>query len=120
MIKSDRLYLNDIVEAIQRIEEYTKDLTKKQFLSNYLVQDAVIRNLEIIGEAAARIKRISPAVYKDLKLEQAKGMRNVLAHDYHQVDLLIVWQTIRTDIPKLKQSIITKLKGNKENQPTSN
>ena len=105
-MRSERLYLKDILEAIKKIQTYTHSLNKEQFLTDYLVQDAVIRNLEIIGEAASKIKELNSELYSQLKLNQAKGMRNVLIHDYNQIDPLIVWQTVQLDIPMLEKLIV--------------
>jgi uncharacterized protein with HEPN domain len=101
-------YLDHILEAIDRIERYTVGMTKASFTKNQLVQDAVIRNFEIIGEAGHNIRQEYPAFCKShpgLPLESAYGMRNALAHGYFAVDLDIVWNTIRHHLPGLRQQI---------------
>ena len=97
-------YLGHIAQAIERIGRYTADLDEAAFLRSELVQDAVIRNFEIIGEASRNIERHHPdfaAAHPELPLAVAYEMRNALAHGYFKVDLNIVWRTIRTDLPQL-------------------
>jgi len=97
-------YLAHILEAIERIENYVSDLNELTFLTNCLVQDAVIRNFEIIGEASNNIEKKFPAFMKlhpELPLSSAYQMRNVLAHGYFKVDFEIVWKTICNDLPEL-------------------
>jgi uncharacterized protein with HEPN domain len=101
-------YLAHIIEAIRRIDCYTEGMDERAFLGNQLVQDAVIRNLEIIGEASNNIEKHYPDFadsYPDLPLSFAYQMRNVLAHSYFKVDLGIVWKTIRRDLPGLRAQI---------------
>ena len=100
--------LEHILEAIDRIFDYVDDISAPVFLSNKMVQDAVIRNFEIIGEASRNIERQHPdfaAANQDLPLVAAYEMRNALAHGYFKVDLEIVWKTIHNDLPALRQHI---------------
>src|SRR5450631_1188576 len=93
-------YLGHILQAIDRIERYTGDMSESTFLENELTQDAVIRNLEIIGEASRNIERNCSefaATHPDLPLLNAYEMRNALAHGYFRVDLEIIWKTIQND-----------------------
>lgn len=101
-------YLAHILEAIERIERYTADLAYKAFAENDMAQDAVIRNLEIIGEACRNIERSFPdfaAKHPDFPLKAALEMRNVIAHGYFGVDLDIVWTTIQTNLPGLRWQV---------------
>ncbi len=101
-------YLQHILEAIQRINEYTDDMDEPAFLENKLVQDAVIRNIEIIGEACRNIDRQYPEfseTYHDFPLRVAYEMRNALAHGYFKIDLEIVWATIQNDLPELEEQV---------------
>lgn len=101
-------YLEHILEAIDRIERYTAGMTDASFAQNQLVQDAVIRNFEIIGEASRNIRHEYPEFcerHPDLPLESAYGMRNALAHGYFAVDLDIVWNTIRHNLPELRRQV---------------
>lgn len=97
-------YLTHIVEAISRINEYTAGIDSNDFLKNHLVQDAVIRNIEIIGEASHNIETHFPDFSKqhpELPLSFAYQMRNAVAHGYFKVDYEIVWKTIHKNLPSL-------------------
>lgn len=102
-------YLNHILEAATRIAEYIGPVpTREEFEKNPLVQDAVIRNLEIVGEAATNIQRHSPKLvkaYPQLPWSEMKAMRNKVIHGYFDVDLSVVWGTVREDVPRLAQQI---------------
>lgn len=101
-------YLGHILEAIERIGRYTDDMDEVAFLQAEMVQDAVIRNLEIIGEASNNIQKHYPAFTEDhpeLPLSFAYQMRNVVAHGYFKVDLEIVWKTIHTDLQALYELV---------------
>lgn len=103
--KSDIVYLKHILDAIHRIEEYTQNLNHKQFLSNHLVQDAVIRQIEIIGEATKHLSRFIRKKYPEILWQDIAGMRDKLIHGYFGVDLYAVWNTVKKDIPELKIQI---------------
>lgn len=112
MSKTDTLriqdYLEHILEAIQRINRYTDDMVEHVFLQDQLVQDAVIRNLENIGEAAHNIERYHPdfaAAHPDVPWSDVYLMRNRVSHGYFTVDLEIVWKTIENDLPELQQQV---------------
>lgn len=97
-------YLEHILQAVERIQDYTEDLDEVTFLKEEMAQDAVIRNLEVIGEASRNIERHFPEFVKthpELPLASAYEMRNALAHGYFSVDLGIVWKTIENDLPNL-------------------
>ncbi len=101
-------YLCHILEAIDRITAYTGEMDELAFLDNRLVQDAVIRNLEIIGEAANNIEKHHPefaAAHPELPLSAAYQMRNAVAHGYFKVDLEIVWKTIHRNLPGLYELV---------------
>ena len=101
-------YLGHILEAIERIQHYVDDMDEVGFLNSKLVQDAVIRNLEVIGEASRNIERVHPefaAAHPELPLALANDMRNALAHGYFKVDLEIVWKTIQSNLPDLHAQI---------------
>jgi uncharacterized protein with HEPN domain len=102
-------YLAHLLEAIDRIDHYTHGMHEAAFLQNQLVQDAVIRNLEIVGEASRNIHTHHPefaAAHPDLPLAAAYQMRNAIAHGYFKVDLQIVWRTIERDLPSLRKQVI--------------
>ena len=105
MKKNNQIYLQDISKAISKIEEYTKDITFEVFLKDEMRQDAVIRQFEIIGEAANRISKDFIKDHPDFPLKEAIRMRNFLIHNYDDVDLEIVWKTIKESLPQLKNSV---------------
>ncbi len=112
--KQQRLedYLGHILESIKRIQQYTENMAESVFLENKLVQDAVIRNFAIIGEASNNIEKHYPdfaADHPELPLSFAYQMRNALAHGYFQVDFEIVWTTIHSDISSL-HAVIAELR----------
>ncbi|OAI03608.1 DUF86 domain-containing protein [Methylomonas methanica] len=101
-------YLVHILEAIARIERYVDDLDEVGFLTDELTQDAVIRNLEIIGEASNNIDKYYPefsAQHDHVPFASAYEMRNALAHGYFRVDLEVVWKTLEKDLPELGLSV---------------
>jgi uncharacterized protein with HEPN domain len=103
-----RDYLGHILQAISRIQRYAGAMHEADFRSSEITQDAVIRNLEVIGEACRNIERDSPgfaASHPELPLAFAYEMRNVLAHGYFKIDLAIVWRTIQRDLPALRQQV---------------
>lgn len=97
-------YLGHILKAMERIDRYTQDMDDVGFVNSELVQDAVIRNIEIIGEAANNILRVAPefaAQHDDIPWLVMYTMRNRVSHGYDKVDLEIVWKTIQGDFPGL-------------------
>lgn len=100
-----RLQVEDILEAIARIERYTQGLTFEQFQADQKTVDAVIRNLEVIGEAVRQLRASRESLPGDVPWADIAGMRNVLIHAYFGVDLKIIWQTIVEDLPVLRAQI---------------
>ena len=106
-------YLEHIISAVGQIEKYSQGLDQKSFNENDMAQDAIIRQFEIIGEAARRIISTDPEFtkkYPALELEAAYRMRNALAHGYETVNLRTVWDTIAQKLPALKSEAIRVLK----------
>lgn len=103
-MRDDRLYLSNIKECIERIETYTDD-GREIFLQTTLIQDAVIRNFEIIGEATKRLSPELRAAYPDVPWQQLAGFRDVLIHDYLKVNLNRVWGVIEQNLPELKTRV---------------
>ncbi|MBV8737795.1 MAG: DUF86 domain-containing protein [Alphaproteobacteria bacterium] len=102
-------YLEHIVQAIQRATEYIERLDSvSAFRQSQRDQDAVIRNIEIIGEAARQIQQHAPefvTAHPELPWIEMRGMRNKMIHDYFDVDVNVVWGTVKNDLPRLKQQI---------------
>lgn len=96
-----RIYLEDIVHAIEKIQRYSHDMTAEEFNSSDLVIDAVIRNLIVIGEAARQIPPEIETEYKDIPWQKMRGLRNIVVHEYFGIDNNIVWETITNDLPPL-------------------
>ncbi|VVB93259.1 Uncharacterised protein [uncultured archaeon] len=97
-MQRDREYMLDILEAAKLAIEYIGDKTKEEFYNDLQCQDAIIRRLEIIGEAARRIPEETRAAYPDLPWSDMVGMRNIMIHEYDDVDLVIVWETVHNDL----------------------
>lgn len=100
-----KLYLDDILTSIERIEEYTKNLSHKDFEDDQKTVDAVVRNLEIIGEAARNIPENFAEKHNSLPWSEMVSMRNKVIHEYSGVDVDILWKTIQEDLPKLKEQV---------------
>lgn len=97
-------YLGHILTAIERIERHTSDVDELGFLNSELIQDAVIRNIEIIGEASNNIQRVDPvfaAQHAEIPWQVMYAMRNRVSHGYDKVDFEMVWKTICNDMPEL-------------------
>ena len=99
--RSVRLLVEDILEAIERIERYTSELDRESFVSDEKSSDAVVRNLEIIGEAAAHLPSDFRESVDDVEWEKVVGLRSRIVHGYFAVDLELVWTIVRSDLPPL-------------------
>lgn len=100
-MERDRTYLLDILQAAKLAISYVGDKTEQEFLADIQCQDSVIRRCEIIGEAARRVSEATRKEYPELPWSQMIGMRNVLIHEYDDVDLAIVWRTVRIELPRI-------------------
>ena len=108
-MKDDRIYLQHIRDALSRILSYTAS-GRDAFLANPQAQDAVIRNLEIIGEA---VKHLSPELrqqHPDIPWKRIAGMRDEMIHEYFGVDLMIVWNVVEQHLPALRQQVDSMLR----------
>jgi len=93
--------LQDMLTCMAKIEQYTAGLSYEAFAADERTVDAVLRNLEIIGEAARQIPRSVKAAYPALPWAEMQTMRNIVIHEYHGVNLRIIWQTVKEDLPPL-------------------
>jgi uncharacterized protein with HEPN domain len=106
MEKNNKVYLEDIIQAINLIlDDYVSGINFEEFNSDKKTQDAVIRQIAIIGEAMGKLGKDFIEEHPELPAKEAVSMRNVLVHDYDWVDTEEVWQTLERDLPELKQSI---------------
>lgn len=105
MIKKPEIFLTHILESIDQIEKSTKNITVVYFRSDRDKQNSVIREFEIIGEAAKNIPAGFRRKYPQIPWARAIGMRNKLIHEYFGVDLGLIWKTVKEDFPRLKTQI---------------
>jgi uncharacterized protein with HEPN domain len=115
-VKDDRVYLLHIRDAIERIQIFTTG-GREQFLSSAMIQDAVLRNLEVIGEAVKGLSDGLRTSAPDVPWKQIAGMRDVLIHHYFGVKLETVWQVVAEHVPALKTQV-DELLENDPNLPT--
>lgn len=105
MKRETRLFVEDILDSLVRIEDYTRNLKQEEFFRDSRTQDAVIRRLEVIGEAVKNLPEDFRERYPDIPWRQAAGLRDVLIHGYFRVNVARVWQMIKQDLPSLKSQI---------------
>jgi len=105
MKRDVRLYLDDIQEAIERIEDYTDGRSEHQFLDEPLLQDGVLRRLSIIGEAAKHIPKRLRDQHPEIPWQQVAGFRDILIHEYFGIRLRNAWKVVQDDLTPLKETI---------------
>jgi len=105
MRKDNTVYLHHMLDAIERIETYLQGIAVEQFLANMLLQDGIVRQLEIIGEAAHHLPDDLRRQHSDVPWSAIIGMRNRIIHEYFNVNLTIVWEVTQNDLPPLKAYI---------------
>ena len=107
-MKDERVYLGHISDAINDIEQYTS-VGRDAFVAERMRQDAVIRKLEIIGEAVKQLSDATKDRRREIPWKQIAGMRDRLTHDYFGVDLALVWRVVERDLPALKAAVVALL-----------
>lgn len=105
MKKDDLVYLHHILDAIDLIQEYLHGVSEERFYQERLIQDGVMRELEIIGEASRSISSEFREKHKEIHWTEIAGMRNRIVHEYFDVDLEIVWEVAKTDLVDLKSNV---------------
>ncbi len=108
-MKDDRkiikIVLDDILEFCDKIKRYKKDLDKESFKQNELVIDGILRNLELIGEASSKLNEDFRNRYSNLPWKKIIGLRNIVIHNYSNVDIDIIWDIITINIPNMRKNI---------------
>lgn len=99
MSRDEDLYLEDIIEAMEKIEEYSKGVSLEEFSGDPQLIDAVVRNFEVIGEAVKNVSDSLKKEYPDVPWREMAGMRDKLIHEYFGVKKEVLWKTVREDIP---------------------
>ncbi|MBS1551081.1 MAG: DUF86 domain-containing protein [Bacteroidetes bacterium] len=98
---NDEAYLMDILESAKIAVNYLKDISLEKFEKDLKTQDAVIRRLEIIGEASSKVSDETQNNYSEVSWKKMKGMRNLLIHNYNYIDIGIIWETVKNNLPPL-------------------
>ncbi len=114
MKRDNRLYIDDMIESINNIEEYITEIIKENFAKDKKTIDAVVRNLEVLGEAAKHIPENLKKEFPDIPWREIAGMRNKLIHEYFGIDIEILQKTVYESLPNLKAPLLKMLQELKE------
>jgi len=106
-MEKDKLYIKHILDAIAAIEQFIQSVEFEGFVENKLLQDGVVRELEIIGEASKKLSPDFKDLHNEFPWQDMAGMRDKLIHEYFGVDLVVVWETVKQDLPNLKRKLET-------------
>jgi len=106
MKRNFKVYINDILESIEKIEGYIKGVNEFGFKKDMQLQDAILRRLEVIGEAVKNIPQSFRDKYLKVPWKEIAGMRDVLIHGYFGVNIERVWKVVKEDIPRLKNNLL--------------
>jgi uncharacterized protein with HEPN domain len=110
MPRDYNLYLEDILEAVDKIETYTRSIAFQKFQENSMLVDAVLHNLEIIGEAAKHVPDYLKQDTPEIEWRKIAGLRDIVAHEYFGISLEIVWDIVQNKLPGLKAVVLGMLK----------
>ena len=105
MKKDDSVYLENMLMYLIKLEKYIQNKTRSEFLKDEVIQNHIIRLLEIIGEASIKITKELKEKYPEVMWAKLRGMRNILVHDYGNIQLEVIWNTATTSVIPLKQQI---------------
>jgi len=105
MPRDYKVFLEDILEAIKKIRSYTADLSLESFSQDEKSMDAVVRNLEVIGEAIKNVPEDVRVKYPDVEWKRIAGLRDILIHEYFGIDVVIIWDIIRNKLPFLETQV---------------
>ena len=103
--RNDKLYLYDILECCRKVEKYISGVSEIDFQNNELLQDALVRNIEIIGEAVKNLTQETKQSNPEVKWSQISRMRDKIAHHYFRINMDVVWRTANEDLPILRKQI---------------
>lgn len=121
MIKDSLIFIKHVLESIRLIESFSKPLTKEKLAKNELRQSAILRELEVVGEAVKNLPEEFTNKYPNVEWKKIAGLRDKLIHHYFGVDLNIVWEVIEKDLPSLKkklEEILSKEEQKNNNHPS--
>lgn len=99
MSERDLVYLDSLIDAAEAIQEFIGTRDKRHFFSERMVRDAVLRNLEVLGEAAGRVSAVLQSAHPEVAWKKAAGMRIHLAHGYLTLNMDVIWDTVKRDVP---------------------
>lgn len=105
MRERDLVYLDSLIDAAEAIQEFIGARDKEHFFSERMVRDAVLRNLEVLGEAAGRVSAELQSAHPEVAWKKAAGMRNHLAHGYLTLNMDVIWDTIKRDVPAIGERV---------------
>lgn len=105
MPRNYKIYLDDILDSIEKIDEYLKGVSLNEFLQDQMRQDAVIKNLMTIGEAVKNIPQEITSKSTEIEWDDIAGLRDILIHQYFGADMETIWGVIKEDLPKLKLNV---------------